>query len=79
MTDHLDTLRSALHVRIKLAADARRAARIKPSSCAHTWETFKQTVTAENVGFTGTAWFVVRGCRRCKAKVLVDYVVEGGR
>jgi hypothetical protein len=77
--DHLDTLRSALHARIKLAAEARRTARTKPTTCAHTWETFKQTVTVENVGFAGKAWFVVRGCRRCQTKALVDYVVEVSR
>ncbi|AZZ51416.1 hypothetical protein [Rathayibacter festucae] len=76
MTDHLAALRSSLHARIRLAAEARRTARTKPTTCPHTWETFKQTVTVENTGFAGRAWFKVKGCRRCKAKALVDYVVE---
>lgn len=75
---NLDTLRSALHSRIRLAAEARRAARTKPTTCAHTWDTFKQTVTVENAGFAGRAWFVVKGCPHCRTKRYVDYVVQQG-
>ncbi|PPH13324.1 hypothetical protein C5C71_01885 [Rathayibacter sp. AY1C1] len=75
----LDQLRAGLHARIKQATEARRAARVGPQTCVHTWETFKQTVTVENDRFTGSAYLVVRGCRRCHAKELLNYVVGGHR
>lgn len=76
---HIDQLRRELHARIKEASNARRAARSKPTTCAHAWQTFKQTVTVENDRFTGSAYFVVHGCTRCHAKDLLDYVVGGHR
>ncbi|NQX14248.1 hypothetical protein HQQ80_21685 [Microbacteriaceae bacterium VKM Ac-2855] len=75
MTD-LTALRFSFHARIRLAADARKAARTKPTTCAHTWERFRQTVAVEIAGFEGRAWFVVMGCCEWRAKRYVDYVVE---
>lgn len=75
MTDHLDQLRAKLHARIREVSAARRASTIASTSCSHSWEHFRQTVLTENAKFEGTAYFIVKGCRRCKRKVLLDYVV----
>lgn len=71
----LDTLRAELHARVRAASQARLDSRTKATGCAHTWASFKQTVVVENDRFRGTAHFVVRGCTRCHAKELLDYVV----
>lgn len=75
----LDTLRAELHARVRAASQARVASRTKANGCMHTWASFKQTVVVENARFHGSAHFVVRGCTRCHAKELLDYVVGGQR
>ena len=47
------------------------------NTCAHDWSKYRQTVLPDGKSkFTGTAYFVVRGCAKCKEKRTIDYIVE---
>lgn len=45
-------------------------------NCAHDWQAFRQTIRADNDNFTGTAFFIVKACIKCKTKKPQGYVVE---
>jgi hypothetical protein len=73
----------AATLRARLNAHIAQAERFKisrhsaePNGCEHELRTYKQTVLADNDRFTGSAYFVVRGCPKCKHKIVADYVIE---
>lgn len=49
----------------------------KQSTCDHEWEVFKQSVAPDNPEYQGgAAYFILRGCPKCTAKIYLDYKVE---
>lgn len=59
--------------------EARQRAKTAPKqpACEHDWRDYRQSVPIDNLNFKKSdAYFVVRGCSKCKAKVMVDYVME---
>jgi hypothetical protein len=43
--------------------------------CEHTFKKFKETIRPSNPSFAYTAYFIVKGCTKCKYKVRVDYKI----
>lgn len=57
-------------------ATARREQQID-ATCQHEWKKYKQTLPIDHLNFKKTtAYFVISGCERCHAKVLMDYRME---
>lgn len=84
----LEDLRAQLVQRVRTAQDERRQAKLVQSDCDHDWQRFRQTVVPDVKpdwhaklpgarAFVGTAYFIVRGCTKCKRKEFIDYRVIG--
>ena len=58
--------------------DARaRKEQVIDTGCEHDWKRFKQTLPIDNLNFKRfNAYFILKGCTKCKAKLLIDYIVE---
>lgn len=46
-------------------------------TCDHEWKKYKENIPTENSKFNGYAYFIVRGCVKCKSKQRVNYIIEG--
>lgn len=71
------TLRARLDARI---AQAERLKIVRhtedDTGCQHELKTYKQTVVPDNDRFAGSAYFIVKGCPKCKYKIAADYIVQ---
>ncbi len=56
-----------------------------PPKCDHEWKKFKQTIIPTRTDLDlklghdyigGKAYFIVKGCTKCKEKRVIDYVKE---
>lgn len=75
MTELLEQLRAELKAKIRTVREVRREQEQR-NDCDHEWQRFKQTIATDNERSHVTAYFIVKGCPKCKRKDVIDYVVE---